>query len=102
MFSPLRLVVATSLAVASLARADEGMWLFTAPPKEPLKAKYGFDVTQEWMDNLRLSSVRLNAGGSGSWVSQDGLLITNHHVGFDAIQKLSTEKRNLIDRKSVV
>lgn len=96
MLRSLRNVVAASLALATVAQADEGMWLFTAPPKEKLKSKYGFEVTSEWMDQLRLSAVRLNAGGSGSWVSQDGLLITNHHVAFDAIQKLSTEKRNLV------
>lgn len=74
----------------SLASADEGMWLYNAPPKEKIKAKYGFDLTQAWLDHVRLSSVRFNNGGSGSFVSPDGLTFTNHHVGAECIQQLST------------
>ncbi len=97
MSRPLRLTVAALLAAVALpAAADEGMWLFTAPPRAKIKEKYQFDVTPEWMDALRLSCVRFNVGGSGSWVSEDGLVITNHHVAFDAIQKLSTKDRNLV------
>lgn len=77
--------------VAPLAFADEGMWLYNAFPKERVKAQYGFLPTQEWLDHVRLSSVRFNNGGSGSFVSADGLAFTNHHVGADCIQKLSKE-----------
>jgi len=77
--------------VAPLALADEGMWLYNAFPKEKVKAKYGFLPTQSWLDHIRLSSVRFNNGGSGSFVSADGLAFTNHHVGADCIQKLSKE-----------
>ena len=76
--------------------ADEGMWLYNEPPAEQLKAKYGFQLSQEWMDRLQRSSVRFNNGGSGSFVSSSGLVLTNHHVGADAIQKLSTEDSDLI------
>ena len=76
---------------APLALADEGMWLYNAFPKDRVKAKYGFEPTQEWLDHVRLSSVRFNNGGSGSFVSADGLTFTNHHVGADCIQKLSKE-----------
>ncbi len=84
------LIFALILAVAApLALADEGMWLFNAFPKEKVKAQYGFLPTQEWLDHVRQSSVRFNNGGSGSFVSADGLTFTNHHVGADCIQKLS-------------
>ncbi len=86
-----RLLLICALIVAlavPLALADEGMWLFNAFPKERVKAQYGFLPTQDWLDHVRLSSVRFNNGGSGSFVSADGLTFTNHHVGADCIQKL--------------
>ncbi|MGD1215542.1 MAG: S46 family peptidase [Terriglobales bacterium] len=79
------------LALATpLALADEGMWLYNAFPKNRVQKQYGFLPTQEWLDHLRLSSVRFNNGGSGSFVSADGLAFTNHHVGADCIEKLAT------------
>jgi hypothetical protein len=79
------------LALATpLALADEGMWLYNAFPKERVQKQYGFLATQEWLDHLQLSSVRFNNGGSGSFVSPDGLAFTNHHVGADCIGKLGT------------
>jgi hypothetical protein len=90
------LAVLLALAAGSVARADEGMWLYSAPPRDQIKKKYGFDLTDAWLDHLRLSSVRFNSGGSGSFVSGDGLVITNHHVGADDLQKLSDEKHNLL------
>ena len=75
---------------ASLSFADEGMWLYNAFPSEKVKAAYGFSPSQAWLDHLRLSSVRFNNGGSGSFVSADGLTFTNHHIGADCIQSLST------------
>jgi Peptidase S46 len=75
---------------SSLAFADEGMWLYNAFPSDRVQKQYGFSPTKEWLDHLRLSSVRFNNGGSGSFVSADGLAFTNHHVGADCIQKLAT------------
>ena len=78
------------------SRADEGMWLFNAPPSAQLKAKYGFKPDAAWLDHLQKASVRFNSGGSGSFVSADGLVITNHHVGADALQKFSDEQHNYL------
>src|SRR5688500_3972409 len=93
-------VLPTLLCFMSLfpsnVRSDEGMWLYSAPPREQLKAKYGFDLTDAWLEHLMKSSVRFNSGGSGSFVSADGLVLTNHHVGADDIQKLSDEKNNYL------
>jgi hypothetical protein len=84
------------LFLVNFAAADEGMWLYNAPPKAKIKAKYGFELTQPWLDHLRLSSVRFNNGGSGSFVSADGLTFTNHHVGAACVQQLSKEGRDYI------
>ena len=84
------LILVLILAVAvPFAVADPGMWLFNAFPGQQVKARYGFLPSQTWLDHVRMSSVRFNNGGSGSFVSADGLTFTNHHVGADCIQKLS-------------
>src|SRR5215217_4798622 len=75
---------------------DEGMWLFNNPPRAQLKERYGFDPPADWLDHVRQSSVRFNSGGSGSFVSPDGLVMTNHHVGADDLAKLSDEKTNYL------
>ena len=81
-------LVVAAIAPATPARADEGMWLFNQPPLERLKKDHGFTPTPDWLLHLQRSSVRFNSGGSGSFVSADGLVLTNHHVGADALQKL--------------
>ncbi|NMD11827.1 MAG: S46 family peptidase, partial [Acidobacteria bacterium] len=83
------------LVLAGPVLADEGLWLFNMPPAEILKAKYNFVPSPEWLDHLRLSSIRFG-GASGSFVSPDGLALTNHHVGQGAIQRLSTPERDLM------
>jgi Peptidase S46 len=92
-------VVACIIILGSLsmtARSDEGMWLLNEPPRELLKSKYDFELTDAWLEHARLASIRFNNGGSGSFVSPNGLIITNHHIGADSIQKLSTPERNLL------
>jgi len=89
-------LLALVLALCSTVFADEGMWLFNNPPLKQLKEKYHFEPTPQWLEHLQKSSVRFNSGGSGSFVSSNGLAITNHHVGLDTLQKLSNEKNNYV------
>src|SRR5216684_4532536 len=84
------LVLAYAFVCSTIASADEGMWLYNEAPKDKIRAKYGFDLTQQWLDHVRLSSVRFNNGGSGSFVSANGLTFTNHHVGAACVHGLST------------
>ena len=88
--------VALLLTFSALVRAEEGMWTFDNPPLKQLAEKYNFHPTQQWLDHLRLSSVRLNDGGSGSFVSPDGLLLTNHHVARFQLQKNSTAEHDYV------
>ena len=78
------------------ALSDEGMWLFNNAPRKLLKEKYGFEPSDAWLEHLQKSSVRFNSGGSGSFVSSNGLVMTNHHVGADALAKLSSADKDYL------
>jgi hypothetical protein len=91
-----KLFVLAVLVLATAAMADEGMWLFNRPPRAMLKQRYNFEPSQAWLDHLQKSSIRFNSGGSGSFVSPDGLALTNHHVGLDCLAKLSSAKRDYV------
>ncbi len=93
-FMKLCLAAGTLLAAVPSIRADEGMWLFNVPPKSQLKEHHNFEPSQEWLYHLMRSSVRFNSGGSGSFVSSNGLVLTNHHVAADTLYKLSTAEHN--------
>ncbi len=90
------LILLFTLFIALPVVSDEGMWLFNRPPRALLKQRYGFEPTQAWLDHLQKASVRFNSGGSGSFVSAGGLVLTNHHVGLDCLQKISSAKRDYV------
>src|SRR5262245_12516383 len=87
-------VILTSPGAASRAHAEEGMWVFNNLPRKQFSQKYGFDPTAKWIEHVMKSSVRFNSGGSGSFVSSTGLVLTNHHVGADTLQKISNSKHD--------
>src|SRR3954471_18361269 len=84
-----RLAILLLGTFAMPAYSDEGMWLLNDPPRERLKEKYGFDLTDAWLEHARLASVRFNSGGSGSFVSPQGLIVPTPPIGADSLQKLS-------------
>lgn len=89
------LLVLTALTAAVL-RADDGMWLLNNPPLQALQTRHGFAPTPAWLEHVQKASIRFNNGGSGSFASADGLVVTNHHVASDVIYKLSSKESNYL------
>ena len=88
--------VATLAALAALpAAADEGMWTFDNPPTAAIAEKYGAKLDAPWLDRVRESTVRLEGGCTGSFISGDGLVLTNHHCAEDCIVQNSSEGNDL-------
>jgi len=91
-----RFALLSALALALAARADEGMWTFDNFPSKKVQQKYGFAPDAAWLQAAQLSSVRLAGGCSGSFVSPDGLVMTNHHCAHSCIEQLSTKDKDFV------
>src|SRR5215813_10379057 len=94
-FSALLLALFSLQTLHLTALADEGMWTFNNVPRAEIKKKYGFEVTDEWLKKVQLASVRFNNGGSGSFVSPNGLVLTNYHIVEDIVNEVSTPQKDL-------
>ena len=84
------------LALAVPASADEGMWPFDHVPRAEFQQKYGVEITTAWLDHLRLSTVKVGGGCTGSFISPDGLVLTNHHCAQAALAENSSAQRDLL------
>ena len=88
-------VLLLCLVFAQAAQADEGMWTFDNFPSKTVGTKYGFTPSREWLDHVRLSSLRIAGGCSASFISPQGLVMTNHHCVVECVEQLSTAQQNL-------
>jgi Peptidase S46 len=89
-------LLALSLACASGASADEGMWPFDMVPRQAIEKAHGVKLTDAWLDHLRLASVKFSSGGSGSFVSKNGLVLTNQHVAGDCLAKVASAAKDYV------
>src|SRR5438105_7714871 len=94
--SPLLALLPCLLLAAVPAQAEEGMWTFNNFPSGTVGKKYGFTPNQQWLDHVRLASARLAGGCSASFVSPDGLVMTNHHCAHECIEQLSTKDKDFV------
>ena len=91
-------LVACALALAAytaVPKAEEGFWPYNNIPKAAIKKKYGFEITEAWLKHLQLATIRFG-GGTGSIVTPDGLVLTNHHIALGSLQRLSTPEKDLV------
>ncbi|MGA7662749.1 MAG: S46 family peptidase, partial [Candidatus Sulfotelmatobacter sp.] len=91
-------VLLLCLLFAQVALADEGMWTFDNFPSKTVGMKYGFTPSQAWLDHVRLSSLRIARGCSASFISPQGLVMTNHHCVVECVEQLSTAQQNLEEK----
>ncbi len=92
------LLLALTLALPFAAQAAEGMWTLDNLPKADLEQSYGFKPDQDWLDKTRLSAARLAGGCSGSFVSSDGLVLTNHHCVIGCVSDLSSAENDFVNK----
>ena len=84
------------LMLSGTALADEGMWTFDNFPKQLVKEKLGVDITDAWLDHARLATTRLESGCTGSFISPDGLILTNHHCASECLAQISTPQKDML------
>ncbi len=89
-------IAALAALVSFAAAADEGMWTFDNPPRAAIAEKYGVTLDSAWLDRVRLGTVRLDGGCTGSFISGEGLILTNHHCAEDCIAQNSTPESDLL------
>ena len=92
------LCLGTLLVALSSGRvaADEGMWTLDNPPKRLMEERYGFTPDKDWLEHVQLASLRMGSGGSGSFVSPEGLVLTNHHIVVNNLLELSTPGEDFV------
>jgi hypothetical protein len=95
--SLLSALLVACLALTTVVRADEGMWTFDNFPAKTVGTKYGFTPSQAWLDHVRLSSLRIAGGCSASFISPQGLVMTNHHCVVECVEQLSTPQQNYVE-----
>lgn len=93
----LLLILAASFLAVAAAHAGEGMWTLDNLPTQTLKQQFDFTPSAQWIEHVQHASVRLAGGCSGSFVSPDGLLLTNHHCAVECLEGLSTRQRDLMN-----
>ena len=90
-------LLASCLVLTQAMEAEEGMWTFDNFPSKTVAAKYGFTPSQAWLDHVRLASLRIAGACSASFISPQGLVMTNHHCVVDCVEQLSTPQQNLVE-----
>ena len=92
-----QVVLIVCIASPLLLHADEGMWTFDNFPSRAVGQKYGFAPSHEWLNHVRLSSLRIAEGCSASFISPHGLVMTNHHCVLGCVEQLSTAEHNFVE-----
>lgn len=95
MRKPFAVAVLSALA-SSAINADEGMWTFDNVPTQRIQDQFGVQIDDRWLDRVRLATVRL-AGCTASFVSREGLILTNHHCITRCLAENSTKEKSLLD-----
>lgn len=93
-----KLVVVLVFATAGTAWSEEGMWTFDNPPLAAMQRDIGWTPSQSWLDKVMRGSARIANGCSASFVSQNGLVLTNHHCVVRCAEQLSNAKTDFVQR----